>query len=386
MHSGLVEKNAEDKPDIYIINSCTVTHRADSDTRRIVRQFHKINPEAKIVIAGCYAEKKEDRDGLLKIKGVSHLLTLKEKRDITGFISKELKIISAAPLDGINNFHDKDRAFIKIQDGCDNRCAYCKVSLVRGNSESRPPDKIVSEVRRIISHGFKEIVLTGICMGSWGNDFKVKKGIEDLLEEIMKIEGDFRIRLSSIEPKYVTQRLVAIIESSCKICKHLHIPLQSGDDKILKAMNRGYDTKWFSQMLSMARNIIPDVAFTTDIIVGFPGEDDKSFENTYEFVQRIMPSRIHIFTYSPRKGTTSYNLKNAPHSLKVKERVKDLESLSVKLMDSYRKIFTGQLVQVLVESHRDKTTGKLSGYTDKYVRMTFDGPDSLKGKLVSIKA
>ena len=294
---GFREAGAPGRADIYIINSCTVTHKADRETRRLIRHFNHLNPASKIFVAGCYAETDKDRSELSKIGGITHLIRNKEKNDIPDIIAKEFNVRDKDPSRKDRTiFTDRDRAFLKIQDGCDNRCAYCKVSMVRGQSVSRDESEILEEIGHLVSLGFKEIVLTGVCLGAWGGEKKEPQDLSYLLRSICRVEGDFRIRLSSIEPEYVTDDLIETISLSPKICDHLHVSLQSGSDEILRLMNRKYSAKQFAVLIKRIRKRIPKCAFTTDIIVGFPGEDDRAFRETSRFLSKVRPSRDHIFT------------------------------------------------------------------------------------------
>lgn len=377
VRSGFQETSDMRQTDIFVMNSCTVTHRADKDARRLIRQCRSANKKAKIIVAGCSVELEEDRKIYAGMDGVSLLLSNSEKRDISRYLSDEFKLDAKDP-GLLESFSGHDRAFIKIQDGCNHRCSFCKVSIVRGKSRPRPAKEILLEVKSLVKAGYKELVLTGVCLGSWGD-------IDRLLEEIVVIEGDFRVRLSSIEPRYVTDGLINVIKKSEKICKHLHVPLQSGDDKILESMNRGYTSGQFLKLISKVRTEIQDIAFTTDIIIGYPGEDEESFNKTCDFLMKIAPSRVHFFGYSPRKGTKAYNLKRAPDTAAVKKRIKKAERIADSIADKYRKSFIGKSLSVLVESQRDPSSNMLTGYTDNYVKVYLDGPDNLMGEITSIE-
>jgi len=376
LRSGFAEKMGEEGADFFIINSCTVTAKADKDTRSMIRHFHRINPKGKIVVAGCYAELESDRKTLLSMPGVTYLTRNSEKGKIAEILRPP--VIARRPTSTITDFKDRDRAFVKIQDGCDHRCSYCKVSIVRGPSRSRPADEIAKEARALVEKGFKEIVLTGVCLGAR------KSGLADLAKKLLRIAGSFRIRLSSIEPGYVTDDLLRALNDEPKLCKHLHIPLQSGDDKILKLMNRPYTTRSFARLIKKIRKNIPDIAITTDVLLGFPGEDKKSFRKTEKFIKAIRPSRMHVFSYSKREGTAAAKLKNYTDRKEARNRVNILTELSKRLQTEFAKGFIGRPQKVLIESRRDRSTGLLTGYTDRYVRVLTDGPDSLKNRLVSV--
>jgi len=369
--------------DIYIVNSCTVTHKADRDVRRLVRHFHAVNPKADIVVAGCYVETDRDKRVLSTIDGVTLLVSNRDKSRIAQILKASSGKVDSTVQ--IKRHEGYDRAFLKVQDGCNNYCSYCKVPIVRGRAVSRDEKDILREVKDLISMGFKEIVLTGICLGSWGTDLSGHFSLQRLVERIALLEGDFRIRLSSIEPQYVTTGLIKAVSKASKICRHLHIPVQSGDDTILARMNRKYTTKRFSDMIAKTRKLIPDVAFSTDIIVGFPGENKNTFRNTYRLVEHLEPSRVHIFSYSKREGTRAFSFSDEPAHQDVKIWVKRLEKRAQELALRYARAFKGKNVSVLVESNRDKKTGFLTGYTDSYIRVVIDGPDELINRIIPVK-
>ncbi|MBN1353515.1 MAG: tRNA (N(6)-L-threonylcarbamoyladenosine(37)-C(2))-methylthiotransferase MtaB [Candidatus Omnitrophica bacterium] len=402
LRNGFVETDRVDACDFYIINSCTVTRNADRDTRNLARHFNKINPSGKIVVAGCYAELDADRETLSAIPGVYRIVRNSQKPGIGAVLSgEEIKCHLRKTEAGnagvekniltITDFKNRNRAFIKIQDGCNHKCSYCKVSLVRGPSRSRVPSEIFEEADCIIKKGFKEIVLTGICLGAWGMDFKGdrfesggKMDLADIAEEISEIEGLFRIRLSSIEPIYVTDRLINVIKDNGKLCKHIHIPLQSGDGRILKLMRRPYTTLGFRQLIKKLRREMPDIAFTTDVLVGFPGEDDGSFSNTLKFLREIKPSRMHIFSYSERRGTAASGYYGKVEKGIISKRVKILLDLNKEFSSEYTASFIGKTQSAVIESERDRKGGCLSGYTDRYIRIFTDGSDCFKNMLVPV--
>jgi len=381
LREGFTEKE-EAVSDYYIVNSCTVTHRADRDTRHLIHHCKKINPKAKIIVTGCYAEKDEDRNFLKSIPGVSYLVRNTEKEKVAEIITGNHKPERATY---IKSFKDRDRAFIKVQDGCNNTCSYCKVRIVRGRSKSRRVEDIINEIEALLERDYKEIVLTGICLGSWGKDIGRGKNLVSLLEEVTKLKGDFRVRLSSIEPMYINNSLIRKVASDEKICKHFHIPLQSGDSRILRLMKRPYRSQDFKKIITNIRKTMPDAAFTTDVLLGFPGESGWRFHKTHHFLKTIKPSRMHIFSYSRRPGTPAYNLPGITEKSVVKRRVEILSELNKKLMASYAKSLIRKPAKALIESQRDKKTSLLTGYTDRYVHVLLDGPDSLKGQIVRIE-
>jgi len=384
--AGCKEGSKDQAADICIVNTCTVTTKTDAESRRLIRKLSRENPNSKIVVTGCYAEL--DKKEIEKISNSLLIFPNSEKHKISEYLTKEFNKTSGAPIkkvpDAISRFKGRTKAFVKVQDGCDNFCSYCKVPLVRGRSRSRPSDEIINEIKQIVLNGYKEVILTGICLGDWGKGHGLR--LNQLLDEIEnKVKGEFRLRLSSIEPWYISKDLLQRIATSNKICRHLHIPIQSGDSQILKKMGRGLSAQDFLNLINSVRSLIPELAFTTDILVGFPGEKEEHFENTLEMVNLTRPSRSHIFPFSMREGTRAALLAadNVPDQI-VKARINRLRPVTDKLANEYKRRFIGNPVQVLVETKRDKNTNLLVGYTDTYIKLAFDGPDELRGVLKSM--
>jgi len=280
----------------------------------------------------------------------------------------------------VSGFSGHTRAFLKIQDGCNQNCSYCKVTIVRGPSKSREEKGILDEVKRLVMGGYKEIVLTGICIGLW--EGKNGRKLTHLLSEIIKINGEFRIRISSIEPNHITDEFINVFAGSNKICKHLHIPLQNGSDRLLKLMNRRYDTKMFADLISKLTKLIPNIGISLDIIVGFPGEKEEDFKNTLDFVSKIKPSRLHVFRYSDRKGTVSEKMKEKVVIPIAKDRVNRLITLGESLMKEFCLRFLNKKVEVLVENKLKN--GLLEGYTSEYVKCKFFESSQEIGKIVVV--
>jgi len=380
LKNGFRERNEKEPADIYVINTCTVTHHADKDSRYAIRTSFRENPKSRIVVTGCLTER--DFDIISKIEGVTDIVRNSDKKRTVSILTGDSKIKAC---DTISGFSGHDRAFVKVQDGCNNYCSYCKVPLVRGRSVSRPAEDIKKEVTALLESGFKEIVLTGICLGAWGEDLTGAPSLADILEELTKLDGQFRIRLSSIELKYVTDRLLKMMAASKKICRHLHIPLQSGDDHILKSMKRPYTRDEFLGGIERIKSFVPDIGLTTDIMVGFPGEDESHFEDTLDLIKKFKPHRIHIFSYSRRKGTKASSLKETVSRDVLKKRAGRLRSLALELSYEYRSGYLGKEVEVLVEDKRDKETKLLTGYADTYIKVLLEGADSLKGALIKCR-
>ena len=387
LKAGLKECLPKEMADIYIINTCTVTHHADKESRYLVGSSHRSNPAARIVVAGCYVEKNADE--ISSLPGVTHIVKNNEKADIAHILDGIQNRDEGWQTDSrdlsITGFKGRTKAFVKIQDGCENSCSYCKVPLVRGVLKSRPLDKIIAEIKVLLSNNFKELILTGICLGAWGKDISTSGNLVDLLVAIEKIDGNFRIRLSSIEPKYVTDEFIKFISSSKRICRHLHIPLQSGDDRILKRMNRPYTTAEYRTLIEKLKRAMSDIAISTDVMVGFPGESDANFMNTLNFIKSIAPSRTHIFTYSKRDGTTAFEMSEEVDEATAKKRYHDLKATSLMSSYLYRAAFMNKKLEVLVEKKRDRRTGLLTGYSGNYIKVLFSGPDEAKDMIAPVK-
>lgn len=395
INAGFKECLSKDIADIFIINTCTVTHHADRESRYLIGLFHRTNPKARIVVTGCYVEK--DAGDISFLPGVSHIVKNTEKNRIVGLLEgqgpggkgQDEKLVS------ITGFKGHTKAFLKIQDGCENACSYCKVPLVRSGLRSKPLRDIVEEAKQLVQNGFRELVLVGICLGAWGKDLfpeELVKGLGlgnlsllDVLNALVKIDGDFRIRLSSIEPKYVTNELIEFISKNDRICRHLHIPLQSGNDDILRRMNRPYNRGEYKNLIGNIRNKIKDIAITTDLLVGFPGESDENFKNTVDFIKEILPERTHIFTFSKRKGTPASEMPDEVREDVIKKRYNELWAVSLSASYIYRQAFIGKRLNVLVETKRDKHSGLLTGYSDNYIKVMFEGPDELMKQIVPVK-
>jgi len=398
LNVGFKECLGKEIADIYILNTCTVTHKADSESRHWAATFHKTNPKAKIVLTGCAIEKNADAFSFLP--GVSNIIKNDGKINIADILmnyeplmtSNHLLRTDSGQASGeshrflkITDFKDHAKAFVKIQDGCSNACSYCKVPSVRGGSISRPLHDISEEVRTLVSKGFEEIVLAGICLGAWGSDLAEKKSIIDVLKALCEIPGRFRIRLSSIGPKYVTDELIGYMSQNRKICRHLHIPIQSGDDEILKRMNRPYTVLDIRDLVIRLRKNIDGVGITTDVLIGFPGETDKNFRNTVNLIKEILPVKTHIFPFSKRDGTTACNMAGAVPEEEIKKRLQGMKIAAITASYLYRELFLKKSVDVLVESKKEKFFGRLTGYSDNYIKVIFNGPDNIMKKIVPVR-
>lgn len=370
----------EEKADITIINTCTVTNTADSKSRKMINRARKENPNSIIVVTGCMSQKNE------KIENVDIAIGNIGKSKIVNYINEYLK--NKKEINDIkdimhtnfetmvlNNF-DRTRAFVKIQDGCNNFCSYCIIPYVRGNVRSKNKDDVLNEINKLVNVGHKEIVLTGIHTGHYGDDNESYK-FPDLLKDIIKIKGLERLRISSIEITELNQEFLDVLKESKILVDHMHIPLQSGSDNILKKMNRKYDKKYFINKIEEIRNIRPNISITTDVITGFPGETEDEEQETIETISKIKFSKIHVFPYSRRKGTEADLMENQISDDVKKKRVKRLLELSKKLESEYARKFIGKEVIFIPEVYKD---GYLIGHTGNYLLVKMKSNKDLLNK------
>lgn len=389
INAGYVEEKDNSIPaDIYIINTCSVTNTADSKSLKLIRQAIKKNKDAIIVVCGCLAQVKPET---VNIEGVDIVIGNKNKSKVSEYINEYVKNknkktdiydISNVEFETmkLNNF-DKTRAFIKIQDGCNNFCAYCIIPYTRGSVRSKPREDILNEIDHLTLNGHKEIVLTGIHTGNYGSEFD-NYDFADLLNEIVKIKKLSRIRISSIEITELNDRVLEIIKNNNVLVDHLHIPLQSGSDEILKLMNRKYDTKYFIEKINKIRKIRPDISITTDVIVGFPNETDKNFNETIETIKKVDFSKLHVFPYSKREGTKAATMEGQIKEEVKKQRVMELLKLSKELENKYMNKFIGKTLTFIPEVYKD---GYLIGHTGNYLLIKLKGCEELLHKEVSVK-
>lgn len=377
----IVPFNAE--ADVYIINTCSVTAKSDYQCRQAIRSAVRRSHSAKIIVTGCYAELRPEE--IKKIPGVDLIVGSRDKLTIPSVISPLPS--SQVPNSTLQKSAKRTRGFLKIQDGCDNRCSYCVVPLARGGSRSISQDEVVREFRALVQAGYPEIVLTGIHIGAYGTDLPTKTHFTDLLKVLVRERGESRIRLSSIEPREVTPELSDLLGNA--LCKHLHIPLQSGDDKILSEMKRDYTSAFYLNLLRQIADRVPAVALGADIMVGFPGEGEEEFQNTLRLVEQSPLTHLHVFSYSQRPGTPAATMKDqVPETVK-KSRNEILRALASEKNYQFRKIFEGQTLEVVLESKQDKESGMLSGLTDNYIRIHVEGAKNEhigKKNLVRIKS
>ena len=377
----------EEKADIYIINTCSVTNMSDRKSRQMIRRAKEMNSKAFVIVVGCYAEVAKDE--IEKIDEVDLVLGNHQKANIDKYIEAYFdgrdvndEAIESYFYDfGSITYTEKTRAVVKVQDGCNNFCTYCIIPYARGRICSRRPESVVDEITKIAKEGIKEVVITGIQVSAYGNDFDSDYRLIDLLEEINKIDGIERIRIGSIEPLMITDEFCERVKKLEKMCHHFHLSLQSGCDKTLKEMNRRYTTAEFGEVVRKLRSIYDDVILTTDIIVGFPNETDEDFEHTYDFLKSIKFYKMHIFKYSQRKGTVAAKMKNQVSPEKKEERSKRLLKLSSDNEKDYLNEYVGKDVKVLFEEQDGEF---VKGHTDNYIVVEAKGSEENLNKILTV--
>lgn len=384
--NGYIEGN-EDNSDIYIINTCTVTNTSDNKSLKIIRRVLRNHPDSITIACGCMTQV---NSLYLKDLNVKVIIGNKGKSKIVEYINEYLKtkkqIIDITDFKDdkfedmcLNNFN-KTRAFVKIEDGCENFCSYCIIPYARGKVRSKEPDLVIEEVSNLIKSGHKEIVLTGIHTGHYGAD--INYDFAHLLKRLVSIKGLERLRISSIEITEITDEVLNVLKNYPNLVSHMHIPLQSGSDTILKLMNRKYDKKYFEDKIKKLRCIRKNISITTDVIVGFPSETEELFNETVDTIKKIGFSKIHVFPFSLRKGTKAESIPNHVDDITKKKRVKQLVELSKELENKYMDKFINNKVLVLPEIYKE---GYLIGHTDNYLNVRFKGKSDLLNKIIEVK-
>ena len=389
------------KADIYVINTCTVTNMAERKSRQMLRRVKEINPSAVLVVCGCYAQVAKNE--LEQIPEIDIILGINEKNEIVQIVENYMEKMAEqdkrsqeAEIDDVSKqkefldfgdvtYTEKNRAVVKVQDGCNMFCSYCIIPYARGRIRSRKIESVVSEIEKIANEDIKEVVITGIHVASYGKDFdnentSKKIRLIDLLEAINKIDGIDRIRLSSLEPTIVDEEFATRLSKLDKICDHFHLSLQSGCDETLKRMNRKYTTQIYRDAVATLRKYYPEASFTTDVIVGFPGETDEEFAKTYEFLKEIDFYRLHVFKYSPRRGTVAEKMPNQIDGNKKEERSNKLIELSNSTENKHNQSYIGKTVKVLFEEFED---GFFKGHTTNYMMVKVAGEEEQSDKFVN---
>ncbi|SHG72560.1 tRNA (N(6)-L-threonylcarbamoyladenosine(37)-C(2))-methylthiotransferase MtaB [Asaccharospora irregularis] len=390
---GYEQVDSEEYADVYVINTCTVTHMSDRKSRQYIRRVKRKNPDAVIAVVGCYSQVSPEE--ILEIEEVNLVMGTNDRRKIVEEVKKIDATKKASTVDDImkvkafeeieiSQTNGKTRAFMKIQDGCDRYCTYCIIPYARGRVRSRDLDSIISEVEKLVDNGYKEVVLTGIHIASYGKDLRDSEiKLLDIIKEINKVEGIERIRLSSVEPILFTDEFVSEVSKMKKVCPHYHLSLQSGCDETLKRMNRRYTTQEYKQIVDRLRENIPNVAITTDVIVGFPGETNEEFQKTYEFLKEIELSQMHIFKYSPRKGTPAATMENQVDPQMKHFRSEKLINLAKENFNKFTNKFIGQDLEVLFEQNIGNN--RYEGLTPNYIRVVVESDKDIRGEIKKVK-
>ena len=382
--------------DVYVINTCSVTNMSDKKSRQIIGRARRTNKDAIIAAVGCYSQVSPEE--VAKIEGVDVVLGTRNKGDIVYYVNKAKdeqkpqmmvgEVLRNKQFEDLNieEFQDKTRAFLKIQDGCNRFCSYCVIPYTRGTTCSKDPEKVLNEIRQLAEHGFKEIILSGIHTASYGVDLEGDITLVSLLEEIEKLDGIERVRIGSIEPSFFTDEVIEKIKNMKKLCPQFHLSLQSGCDATLKRMNRRYTAKEYEDAVYKIRENLKDASITTDVIVGFPGETEEEFNETYEYLKKLKLTKTHIFKYSQRKGTKAYDMPNQIDGTIKEKRSKALIELNNKNEADFSRALVGRDMDVLVEQEVPNKPGVFEGYTRNYVKVEIPGCSSENiGKIVLCK-
>lgn len=391
LKNGFSIVDIKDKADVYVFNTCTVTENAEKECRQLVRRALRTNPNAYVIVTGCYAQLRPEEISL--IDGVDAVLGSNEKLEIFSllkdFNKKGPSCIYVSPNDDLNYFgqasstdaDSRTRAYFKIQDGCDYKCTFCTIPLARGKSRSMQPDLVVEEFTKLIKQGYKEVILTGVNVGDYGKNLDTS--LYYLLKRLIDVEGDFRIRISSIEPNLLTDEIIKLASTSNKICKHFHIPLQSGSNTILKSMQRRYNAEHYMDVVLKLKKNIPDAGIGVDVIVGYPGETENEFIETYNFLKDLPISYLHVFTYSERPDTKAIMLNGSVNHIDRKRRNNMLRILSDKKRNKFYNEMIGKQLEVLFETEAEN--GMIKGFTSNYVRVQHSFDKNLINQISTVE-
>jgi threonylcarbamoyladenosine tRNA methylthiotransferase MtaB len=377
--------------DVYIINTCTVTHLGDRKSRQIIRRAINTNPEAMIVVTGCYAQTSPGE--VAKIPGVDLIIGTRDRARMVDLVQEHKKgsapqkyvkdILKAQDFEElpVDRLINRTRAYLKVQEGCEQFCTYCIIPYARGPSRSRSVESTLNEAKKLVAAGFKELILTGIHLGYYGRDLTEEVDLVYLCRELLAKTGIERLRLSSIESTEISDQLIELMAEDPHFCPHLHIPLQNGDDQILKAMHRPYTTDDYRRIVEKIRSNIPDVGISADLMVGFPGETEENFQNSYAFVKEMGFMGLHVFKYSPRKGTPASKMKNQVNSQDKEKRSKKMIELGEQGFQAFAHKYIGKTMDVLVETTLPQ--GDWEGHTGNFIRVVFSG-EAPKGEIIPV--
>ncbi|MCR1952274.1 tRNA (N(6)-L-threonylcarbamoyladenosine(37)-C(2))-methylthiotransferase MtaB [Clostridium sp. DSM 100503] len=396
IREGYEVVDASEAADVYVINTCTVTNMGDKKSRQIISRARRLNENATVAVVGCYSQIAPKE--VSEIPGVDVVLGTRNKGDVVYYVNKARDegksqvhvegVLKNRKFEELNieEYQDKTRAFLKIQDGCNRFCTYCIIPYSRGSVCSKDPKKVLEEVNKLAEHGFKEIILSGIHTASYGLDLEGSVNLIDIIEEIEKVEGIERIRIGSIEPAFFTPEVIEKIKKFKKLCPHFHLSLQSGCNATLKRMNRRYTAKEYADSVKLLRETMPDVSITTDVIVGFPGETEEEFNETYEFLKNIKLTKTHVFKYSPRKGTKAADMQDQIDGSIKEKRSKLLIELSNKNEKEFIEKFIGKEMDALIETEVKGKDGIYEGYTRNYIKVQVPCTCAdVTGKIVDIE-
>lgn len=399
---GWSAAHSRENTDLFIVNTCAVTQKASMQSRQAVRKAIKSNPNACIVVTGCYAEVEPDE--IKKINGVHYIIGHADKHRIPEIIidgkEKDSPTPEVYPLTirhDIKHEHkfqptvvmgasgNRTRPLLKIQDGCNNFCTYCIVPYARGRSRSMHPEKVLDSIKLLKRSGCREVVLSGIDLGRYGLDLVLPTTLPDLLKQINFLQPIDRVRLSSIEPDELNDDIIKIVADSDIFCNHFHIPLQSGDDLILKRMQRPYSSSLFEKLIMKIHKLIPDAAIGVDVLIGFPGETKQAFENTYSLIEKLPVTYLHVFPFSARKGTPANSYPDKVPAQVIKDRCLKMREIGTNKKVKFYKNLIGKKVELLIEGARSRSTGRLKGITSNYVPVLVSGKDNLKNCIVQAR-
>ncbi|WP_276900837.1 tRNA (N(6)-L-threonylcarbamoyladenosine(37)-C(2))-methylthiotransferase MtaB [Dialister micraerophilus] len=392
IHRGYKPVEHSEVADVYIINTCSVTSIGDRKSRQVIRKIRRNNPDAVIAATGCYAQVAPEE--LEKMGDVDVIVGHQNRNKIVDYIEeaeKSEKTVNAVKdIMSIREYENltvdpegevKARAFVKVQEGCDNYCTFCIIPYARGRLKSRKQEDAVDEIKKLVEKGYREVVLTGIHLGNYGRDLRNGTSLSTLVSELLKIPNLLRIRLGSIESVELSDELINIIKNEKRVCHHLHLPLQSGSDAVLKSMNRHYRLRQYKDLIAMLREKIPNLALTTDLIVGFPGETEENFKETLNTLHELKFSAIHVFPFSKRTGTPAAMYPNQITNEEKKKRVHRVQELEKKISKEFRSEFLNKIVHVLAENKKEEY---FEGFSDEYIRVTIKGENVKRGHLYSV--
>ncbi|ACB60266.1 MULTISPECIES: tRNA (N(6)-L-threonylcarbamoyladenosine(37)-C(2))-methylthiotransferase MtaB [Exiguobacterium] len=383
-----------DHADVYVVNTCTVTNTGDKKSRQVIRRAIRQNPDSVICVTGCYAQTSPAE--IMAIPGVDVVVGTQDRHKMIGYIEQFRE--ERMPINAVGNimkakvyeeldvpaFTDRTRASLKIQEGCNNFCTFCIIPWARGLMRSRQPEDVLKQAQQLVDAGYKEIVLTGIHTGGYGEDLK-DYNLAKLLKALESVTGLERLRISSIEASQITDEVLDVLKDSPIVVRHLHVPIQSGSDTVLRRMRRKYTMAEFGKRITRLKEVLPDCAITSDVIVGFPGETEEEFMETFNFINDHKFSELHVFPYSKRTGTPAAMMDDQVDEQVKEQRVARLIALSDQLAKEYASKYEGELLEIIPEEFSEEAGGRLVGYTDNYLRVAIEGDESLIGQLVRVK-